>query len=371
MRAHRRPRPCSGCSPKCHGGARRAQRSTSTGKSLLTTPFPKPHVRQSVVARAEDACRVWEGLSSGCGTSDSYQTPQKAISVFFVPPSDLLLEDPVVGRPTPPWAPRRGRRDPDIDSGLARVCFVRIWGRSCVVPTWPSGGVVSSQHRCAPIDDARAGRVWWDRVVALSLGRAQHRPGGRRGDESCCPPPLRHTSSTLSRAAAPVCGALVPSERQWATQRPRSGGVRAPRTVEPRAGRTTAPAASCCGVMGGGAAPTTRAACAARARLSAEGHRARPCPSTTAPHRPAAPGRRVASRFDRRRCGRACTDMHRGAGHASGSGKARCARCACRDRPGAPWGSNPNRRLPCGDHLARARALAPALALILTDPSVR
>jgi hypothetical protein len=124
------------------------------------------------------------GLSSGCGTSDSYQTPQKAISVFFVPPSDLLLEDPVVGRPTPPWAPRRGRRDPDIDSGLARVCFVRIWGRSCVVPTWPSGGVVSSQHRCAPIDDARAGRVWWDRVVALSLGRAQHRPGGRRGDES-------------------------------------------------------------------------------------------------------------------------------------------------------------------------------------------
>jgi hypothetical protein len=188
---------------------------------------------------------------------------------------------------------------------------------------------------------------------------------GRRGDESSFSgviPPSRHTSSTLSRAAAPVCGALVPSERQWATQRPRSGGVRAPRTVERRAGRTTAPAASCCGVMGGGAAPTTRAACAARARLSAEGHRARRCPSTTAPHRPAAPGRRVASRFDRRRCGRACTDMRRGAGHASGSGKDRCARCACRDRPGAPWGSNPNRRLPCGDHLARARALALALA---------
>jgi|NorSeaMetagenome_1021524.scaffolds.fasta_scaffold35944_1 hypothetical protein len=206
MRAHRRPRPCSGCSPKCHGGARRAQRSTSTGKSLLTTPFPKPHVRQSVVARAEDACRVWEGLSSGCGTSDSYQTPQKAISVFFVPPSDLLLEDPVVGRPTPPWAPRRGRRDPDIDSGLARVCFVRIWGRSCVVPTWPSGGVVSSQHRCAPIDDARAGRVWWDRVVALSLGRAQHRPGGRRGDESSfsgvTPPSKTYQQHALARGCS-------------------------------------------------------------------------------------------------------------------------------------------------------------------------
>ena len=162
-------------------GARNGQ--LPLGSRCLPPPSPKPHVRQSVVARAEDACRVWEGLLSGCSTSDLYQTPQKVISAFWRPRPDLLLEDPVVGRPTPPWAPRRGRRDPDIDSGLARVCFVRIWGRSCVVPTWPSGGVVSSQHRCAPIDDARAGRVWWDRVVALSLGRAQHRPGGRRGDE--------------------------------------------------------------------------------------------------------------------------------------------------------------------------------------------
>ena len=235
--------------------------------------------------------------------------------------------------------------------------------------------MVSTQHRRAPVEDARAGRVWWDWVVALSLEAcsASRSVAMRRSNVifGCHPPHLKHTSSTPSRAAAPVCGALVPSERQWATQRPRSGGVRAPRTVERRAGRTTAPAALWCGVMGGGAAPTTCAACAARARLSAEGHRARPCPSTTAPHRPAAPGRRVASRFDRRRCGRACTDKRRGAGHASGSGKARCARCACRDRPGAPWGSNPNCRLPCGDHLARARALAPALALILTDPYVR
>ena len=206
MRAHRRPHPCSGRRPKCHGSARRAQWPTSTGKSLLTTPFPKPHVRQSVGARAEGPTRVWVGRLSGWGTSDLYQTPQKAISVFFVPPSDLLLEDPVVGRPTPPWAPRRGRRDPDIDSGLARVCFVRIWGRSCVVPTWPSGGVVSSQHRCAPIDDARAGRVWWDRVVALSLGRAQHRPGGRRGDESsfsgASPPSKTYQQHALARGCS-------------------------------------------------------------------------------------------------------------------------------------------------------------------------
>ena len=54
-----------------------------------------------------------------------------------------------------------------------------------------------------------------------------------------------------------------------------------------------------------------------------------------------------------------CTE---GPGTPPGSGKARCARCARRDRPGAPWGPNPNRRrLPCGDHLARARACALAL----------
>ena len=37
-----------------------------------------------------------------------------------------------------------------------------------------------------------------------------------------------------------------------------------------------------------------------------------PCtrwPNTAAPHRPAAPDRRGASRFDRRRCGRACTGV--------------------------------------------------------------
>ena len=133
MRGHRRPRPYSGRSPKCHGGARRAQRPTSTGKLLLTTPFPKPHVRQSVGARAEDACRVWEGLSSGWGTSDLYQTPQKAISVFFVPPPDLLIEDPVVGRPTPAWATRRAMRSPDIHSVLVRAGFVPICKRSRIV----------------------------------------------------------------------------------------------------------------------------------------------------------------------------------------------------------------------------------------------
>ena len=46
----------------------------------------------------------------------------------------LLLEDPVAGRPTPPCAPRRGTRSPDIDSVLVRGVFVRLRVRSCIVP---------------------------------------------------------------------------------------------------------------------------------------------------------------------------------------------------------------------------------------------
>jgi len=133
MRAHRRPRPYSGRSPKCHASAQRAQRPTSTPKSLLTTPFPKPHVRRSVGARAEGAWRVWVGLSSGWGASDLYQTHRKAISVFLVPASNLPLQYSVAGGPPPAWAPRRGRRDPDIDSVLVRGVFVRVRARSRIV----------------------------------------------------------------------------------------------------------------------------------------------------------------------------------------------------------------------------------------------
>jgi hypothetical protein len=102
-----------------------------------------------------------------------YQTPQKTISVFLGPPPDLLLEDPVVGRPTPPWAPRRGRRDPDVDSGLVRACFVRIWGRSCVVPTWPYKAWPSG-------DEARpqTRQTSWA-AAAVLLGRVALNPAAR------------------------------------------------------------------------------------------------------------------------------------------------------------------------------------------------
>ena len=104
------------------------------GWSLSTTPSPKPHVPQSVGVRAGCPRPVWVGLLSGWGVSNLYQPLRKAISAFLGPSPDLLLEDPVAGRPTPPWAPRRGTRSPDIDSGLVRGVFVRLRVRSCIVP---------------------------------------------------------------------------------------------------------------------------------------------------------------------------------------------------------------------------------------------
>ena len=52
------------------------------------------------------------------------------------------------------------------------------------------------------------------------LGIVPGAPGGRKRNFRVVSPPLEHTSSTRSRAAAPVCGALVPSERPWATRGP-------------------------------------------------------------------------------------------------------------------------------------------------------
>ena len=41
--------------------------------------------------------------------------------------------------------------------------------------------------------------------------------------------PVKHTKSTPSRAGAPACGAVVPSEHQWVTQRPRVSVPAAPK----------------------------------------------------------------------------------------------------------------------------------------------
>ena len=85
----------------------------------------------------------------------------------------------------------------------------------------------------------------------------------------CYPPSDRYQQHARPRARvlAPASGAVVPSERPWATRRSRSGGIRAPWTVQRRAGRSSAPAGSCHRAVGCVADPGTCAACAARARL--------------------------------------------------------------------------------------------------------
>ena len=86
----------------------------------------KPHGPRSARARAEGPGRVWVGPLSGQGVSNAYQPPRNAISAFWSPPPNLLLEDSVAGGATPPWAPRRGRRSPGIHSRLVRAVFVPI-----------------------------------------------------------------------------------------------------------------------------------------------------------------------------------------------------------------------------------------------------
>jgi len=89
-----------------------------------------------------------------------YQGGWNAISAFWSRSPDLLLQYPVAGGATPPWAPRRRRWSPDIHSGLVRAAFVPIWAPSHAVSDRPSGGVVTTQHRDVSIEDAGAGGAW-------------------------------------------------------------------------------------------------------------------------------------------------------------------------------------------------------------------
>ena len=100
------------------------------------------------------------------------------------------------------------------------------------------------------------------------------------------PPPAKIPAARPRGRRLRPLGLVVPSERLWATLQPRSGGLRAPRTLEGRADRSSAPAGSCLSAMGGAAAPGACAAWAARARLweRASTPREDPAPpSTTAP----------------------------------------------------------------------------------------
>ena len=96
-------------------------------------PSPKPHGPRSTGVRTDCPKRVWLGLRSGQGISNLYQGDWKAISAFWRPPPDLLLQGPVADGPPPAWAPRRAMRSPDIHSVLVRPGFVPICKRSRIV----------------------------------------------------------------------------------------------------------------------------------------------------------------------------------------------------------------------------------------------
>ena len=235
-----------------------------------------------------------------------YQGGWKAISAFWSRSPDLLLEDPVAGRPTPPWAPRRCRRSLDIHSGLVRAAFVRIWARSRTVPTGILEGWIPSQHRLAPKEDARAGGAWWDWVAALRpwacSASLQERWEPRESYEPVVYPPKKIPTA---RFRAQLLSPVAPSCRPSARGRP--GGPVAMINVLPGRHVGVVPVArrSSRLVPLPWVAPQPRALVQLVQLLHALGDG----PSSHAwakhgrPAPPAAPGRRVASRFDRRRCG--------------------------------------------------------------------
>ena len=137
---------------------------------------------------------------------------------------------------------------------------------------------------------------YWGKSGIIKIGVCRHSHG-----VILVSPPLKDTNSAPSRRRAPASGGVVPSERPWATQRHRSGGIHAPWTIERRAGCSSSPAGSCLSAMGGAVAQGTCAACAARARPWRRAFTLHDGPEPQAPYRPAAPGSRVALRTDRRR----------------------------------------------------------------------
>jgi hypothetical protein len=119
LRAHRRPRPCSGRSPKCHGSARRAQWPTSMVAVAAYHPLPRPP--WAAISRC---ARRYPWASPGgpiewLGRLKFVPTPEEGdFGILEAARPDLLLQDPMASGPPPAWPPRRVRRGPGIDSGL-------------------------------------------------------------------------------------------------------------------------------------------------------------------------------------------------------------------------------------------------------------
>ena len=166
-------------------------------------------------------------------------------------PTSLRARREDAGRPHGPYPPPTDPRSPHRATPLSHKRSLH----PCTPPSqWavvprptPQPPLLDGRH-----DDARevhAGRPWGGRTVRCDCPRS----GGHRLGVVClvaqyCAQypvltPLSNIPAARARAAVLRPLALVvPSERPWATQRPRSGGVRAPWTVEGRAVRSSAPA---------------------------------------------------------------------------------------------------------------------------------
>ena len=163
-----------------------------------------------------------------------YHGGWKARIAFWRPPPDLLLEDPVASGPPPAWAPRRGRRRPDIDSVLVRAAFVRIWARSRTVPKGISGGVVTSQHRGVPMEDARAGGGRWDWVVVLSPWACSASSRRRWGAQQ----PQPATQPSIAGPPRPAVRCFTPPIFRWLLFYEKSRGKSGGREIARRGGET-------------------------------------------------------------------------------------------------------------------------------------
>ena len=179
--------------------------------------------------------------------------PWNPVWAFWGREGNLPRQDCHPAGQAPSYGPRRGLRDPGMHSEVLGAGSVRIWARSCAVPTGPSGGVVSSQRHSERLSNAQAeghqslrGRVLrslGERYELRRLPRARFLPLA----DLCSIlvlAPSGQPNSTRSRHAAPALALVVPSERPCATQRHRFGGVQAPWTVERRAGCSSVPAGS-------------------------------------------------------------------------------------------------------------------------------
>ena len=250
-----------------------------------------------------------------------------------------------------PVGPRRPGRHGEVGGVLVSVLYPFWAGRGSLRKDLgavayrsdrPSRGVVTSQHRLAPKEDARAGGCWRDWVAALRLWACSASLRERWDQGSPRHPffiPLKKIPTTRFRAQllSPVAPSCRPSAR-GRRGGPRRDDKRAPWTPRGRrAGRPSVQQARTT-AMGCGAAQGT---CAAGSPLARPWGRAflarvgRARPPRIAPPRPADASRPASIAGGAAELALVCDE---GQGTLPGSGKARCARCARRDRPGAPWG---------------------------------